>query len=145
MTRTIKAYLIDAEKREVTEVETEPTFEAYYALLGCSTIERVYIEGVDHLVWIDEEGLLRDPEHFFVVNGAEPILPTKGLVVAFDQAEPDDDLSVRITIESMRRNVLFPDVEFCGLETSEGEVEIGGMKAFSITTVPVFKKREPAT
>jgi hypothetical protein len=69
---TITAILIDAKKREITEVEvsSKDTFKDCYKLMGVSMIEHAQYYGKDILL-VDEEGLINGTEHGFKFDGIQ--------------------------------------------------------------------------
>lgn len=63
----MRALLIDAKNRRLQEVRTSGKLEDLYRLLGCRLVECVSLsKGTD--LWIDEEGLLAEPEHAFSIG-----------------------------------------------------------------------------
>lgn len=82
----MKAILIDAYKKTVTEVEYDGTLQAIYALLKCSTIEAVRISETDS-IYVDEEGAVNGTEVGFSFSGND--LFGSGLVVSHDDEGND--------------------------------------------------------
>ena len=53
----MKAYLIDPEKEEVTEVEYSGDYKDIYKLIDCSTFDIVGITPEGDCIYIDDDGL----------------------------------------------------------------------------------------
>ena len=90
MMRTVKGLLIDPYASTVKEVEYDgDDYTAIYPLLSNETVEvdcftaaypvGKFAEG--DCIYVDDEGLLKDPTHFFKVDGYPDPLAGIGLVV----------------------------------------------------------------
>jgi hypothetical protein len=79
----IKAFLIDPFQHEIYPVSVENAPGAVAEILDCELIQAVGLgimtaNGVDHVAWVDDEGLLRQPfvyPHFIIktANGGQPM------------------------------------------------------------------------
>lgn len=80
--KVFPGFLIDPVSRTITPVQYQDRLEKYYHLLDCSMIEHVRIDqgGGDFLV-ADEEGLLHDPKHFFIIGSYPQPIAGKALLV----------------------------------------------------------------
>ena len=77
----MKAIHIDATKKIVTEVEIEAgNLDEIYELLGCQIFTAVYIGDRD-CIYVDDEGLLTNPQYFFKVPEVPHPLAGNGLIV----------------------------------------------------------------
>ena len=65
----MKAYLIDPEKQEVTEVEYSGYYKDIYKLIDCSTFEIVGITPKGDGIYVDEEGLYAEKKHLWSFKG----------------------------------------------------------------------------
>lgn len=115
----MKAILIDAAKREIREVEYQPIAIATDVLtlqqhIG-GFIEAAYRWDNCDVLYVDEEGLLKQPQHFFsiTVRPDQP-LAGNGIVVGIEvedqsatgfHTEPPS-----ITVEELRAIVTFDDL-----------------------------------
>jgi hypothetical protein len=107
----MRVIFIDAEKRTVEDRHidvktTRECLDAYYALIGngCDTIEiATYLEK-DDVVFVDEEGLLKQNEHFFDIGAHQPFAGN-GVIVGPEVGEFATD--VQISVEEVRRRVKF--------------------------------------
>lgn len=80
----MKAFLIDPFTRTITEVEYDGSLEHMYQLIGCDSVEAVKLTDSGDCVWVDEEGLLKNPTHFFYIGNYPGELAGKGLVLGTD-------------------------------------------------------------
>lgn len=102
----MKAYLIDPEALKISSIDIDNTLEAMYQVIGCDLVEPVQINEQRDTVWVDEEGLLHNPEYFFRLTGpaGHVDLAGKGIVtgttVDGDNCEPAigiDELSLMVS------------------------------------------------
>ena len=106
----MKAYLIDPEKQEVTEVEYSGDYKDIYKIIDCSTFEIVGITPKGDGIYVDEEGLYADRKHLWsfkgiLFNNHLFNLINKGLVlgsnIVGDTIEPD------LSLEEVRERVVW--------------------------------------
>ena len=101
----MKAILIDAVKREVREVEYNGTLENIYDLVGCDIVEAPRVEDNGDAVYVDEEGLLKPQQNFFVYDGYPQPLAGNGLLLGVNGR--GESISPKTSIETVRRKVKF--------------------------------------
>ena len=108
----MKAYLINSETKTITPVDYNGDYKTIYTHIGCDLFDIVYAESGGHRisVFVDDEGLLNNPQHFFMLDGWAQPLAGNGLVLgdADEEGEtlaaPDDlDLSPTITFLSLQQ------------------------------------------
>jgi hypothetical protein len=88
----MKALLIDPYQKKIHEVEVSNDLQSWYDLLRCELVDRVEVHrnpqgdrAID--VWIDDEGLLREPTPpMFKVHGYPQPLAGYGLVLSANLA-----------------------------------------------------------
>lgn len=106
----MKAYLINSKLKTITPVDYNGDYESIYTHIGCDLFDVVYAEVGEHKigVYVDDEGLLNNPQHFFMLEGWSQPLAGNGLVLGgLDEegetlAAPDDlDLSSIVTFLSL--------------------------------------------
>ena len=105
----MKAYLIDPEKREVTEVDYSGDYKDIYKLIDCSTFDVVGITPKGDGIYVDDEGLFAEKRvywQFDYSDGQAYIrLVNKGLVLGTtiegDSIEPD------ISLEKVKEKVVW--------------------------------------
>lgn len=106
----MKAILIDSKNREVKEVEVKD-YSEYNSLIGCLcfTVATYLGNGNDKqeedVIFVDDEGLLTEPEHFFTYEGAHQPFAGNGLVIGCDyEGESKNPL---VTLEEVKNKVKF--------------------------------------
>jgi hypothetical protein len=116
----MRAILIDPYTKSISEISYDGTLESAYNLISCYTIQAVSI-GHDHVVYVDEEGLLHEPKPFWQWQGAPNPIAGKGLIISIDSE--GDDAPATVSLESIASRVTFPAVRFTGMTTSVDEQE----------------------
>jgi hypothetical protein len=101
----MKGFLINPFDRTITEVEYNGTLEHMYELVGCTDIEAVKITSTGDTVWVDGEGLLNDPTHFFYIGDYPQELAGKGLVLGSEAGECVEPKTV--TLPLLLRSVAY--------------------------------------
>lgn len=66
--KTINVLFIDAENKEVTKLNVNPSLETWYSLIKCELVESVYYPDGVHFMYVDEEALLKSPSSFFIMD-----------------------------------------------------------------------------
>lgn len=136
----MRGILIDPVEKTVTEIETAGDLDALYALLDCTTVERVSL-GAGQDLWIDEEGLLKDePGPFFAFehNDDRPLCG-RGVVLSHDGG--GDTIGTKLALEAIENLIVWPDIEFVGLEPYESETEWFGEKTAVIGSRAIYRKK----
>lgn len=121
MKQTIKAILIDSEKREIREVELTQenggSIQSIYKELKCECITSACSEvfrHIDHALFVDDEGLLKThPLGAFCVSlnprpYTSKTLSGNGLLVGID-AE-GETISHKLDIEMIKKIVIWEDI-----------------------------------
>jgi hypothetical protein len=107
MPRTLTAYLIDPAACTVTEVAHTDDFRQIYTLIGadCFTAVTAYENGDS--IYVDDEGLLRNPRPpmFLHRNYPDP-LAGKGLVLGCDRRD-GESRSAQTALDTLKRDILF--------------------------------------
>lgn len=105
-----KAYLIDPFEMKISGVTYNGDYKTIYKWLDTpyntvSAFDVVYLNDKDDCVYVDDEGLLCDPSHFFILKGYPQPLAGKGLVLGTNGE--GDSVSPKITLEELREMVTF--------------------------------------
>lgn len=116
----MRAILIDPYDKSISEIEYDGTLESAYAIISCYTIQGVSIDD-DHVVYVDEEGLLHEPKPFWQWWGSPNPIAGKGLIVKIDGE--GEDAAATVPLDTITKLVSFPPVRFTGMETSVDEQE----------------------
>lgn len=124
-----KGYLIDPEAKTITHVNYDLAtgIKGIYKLIGVDLFTVVSIEN-DDAIYVDDEGLLKEPKYFFTYQGYPQPLAGKGLVLG--TTEDGDTTSAVIKYEDLKKRVGFTELSVVDMVTTSGP---GWIK-----TVPVF-------
>lgn len=103
----MKAYLIDPEAKTVTEVTYSGDYHEIYTHIGATTFDAVrFHDENDDTAYVDDEGLLKGPSHFFMFKGdGHQPLAGKALILGTD--EEGDSVAPKITLEELTAMVEF--------------------------------------
>ena len=98
----MRAIFIDAEHRQVSEIQIENDLQAFYDKIGCEVVQLVDC-GMDADMMVDENGRLRDWKVGFQLPRMEGIAGN-ALVVCSDACGDgtDCDLSVKLFADGIR-------------------------------------------
>ena len=79
----MKALLINSELKTVTPVDYNGGYTTIYKHIGCDLFDVVYAKVGKHRVsiFVDDEGLLKNPQHFFMLPGMDQPIAGNGLVL----------------------------------------------------------------
>jgi len=116
--KVFKAILINPTKKTISEVGIHDKYEEWLTLIGASSLDRVRINHKNY-VWVDDEGLLRDPQHFFKGTFYPKPLAGNALIIGGGGETVKD---TTITLEQVIAMISFPNVEFTGFNTSMAEL-----------------------
>lgn len=105
--KRMKAFLINPQLKEVTEVEIEPTIEAIQDLIGFKTVDSDEIDFNFDQLFFDEECFIRQQDQAgrFKVDNLAPIAG-KG-VVANSANNGKTIASPQVTLEALIKRVTF--------------------------------------
>ena len=109
----MKAIKIDAEKGRVSEVEVTGLADMQAAVKGNIEVGYYFPNSTD-VIYVDEEGLLKDPEHFFLIEGETELLAGNGLIVRTNMSTGGSKDCVT-PIEYIRKQVRWMDAATVGL------------------------------
>ena len=99
------AYLIDPAARTITPVEYTGHYTNIYTHIGadCFDCARVYPNGDG--IFVDDEGLLKPQEHFFLHRNYPSPLAGKGLMLGVDSE--GESIAPMTSIETLREDIRF--------------------------------------
>lgn len=141
--KEIQGYLIDPEKQTIDPVKYNGDYKEIYKLIECGTFTIVRIDD-ENMIFVDDEGLLNNPRHFFCLRGYPQPLAGKGLLMGSN--EDGDTVSSTMDLDKVKDLIVgFQELSVQGFVTKEEDnVEImPGVKGFRITNTPVFGPAEP--
>lgn len=101
----MRAFLIDPGARTLTTVEYDGDYTTIYQLLGIDTFDVVRFGDDGDVIYVDDEGLMKGPTDFFLIEGYPQPIAGKGLVLGTD-AE-GDDIEPKVSEEWLRENLDF--------------------------------------
>jgi hypothetical protein len=105
----MKAILIDALNKTITEIEIDGDLKSIYKAVGFDMIEigfRFDDEGhPNNVIYLDEEGGFRGHEHGFFFSGAHQPWLGNGIIMGGDDEGESADTTV--TIEEVRNRIRF--------------------------------------
>ena len=111
----MRVIVINPWNRTVTEAEHNGNYRDYYRLLsgetcdGCApakvdTFALAYIGDPDqHIMFVDDEGLFRDPQAYFMLGGQSAVFAGRGVIARSDGSE--QEAGARVTLEQVRASV----------------------------------------
>ena len=104
----MRAIVINSEDRTITETEIDGSLESLPRIVG-GMIEPV-TQGLDgtHHCYVNEEGLLGHPQHFFLFRGRHHPLAGNGVILA--QTEEGEEAPCTLPLEWVEERVGFMDM-----------------------------------
>ena len=90
----MKAYLIDPWTLSISEVDYSGDYKQIYTFIKADLFDVVGINQNGDCIYVDDEGLLKDPDHWILLEGYDQPLAGRGLVLGTD----DEGKSVDPTI-----------------------------------------------
>lgn len=114
----MKAYLIDPQEREIRQVDYDGDYKSIYRLLDIDTFTAVELNDKRDVVYVDDEGLLKDPVYFFTVEGYGQPLAGKGLVLGTDGE--GETVEPTLSLETLTQMVGWKRLTVTGFESWEG-------------------------
>lgn len=100
----MRAILIDPINETIEEVEYNGDYKQIYKHIDASTFGVVDIPN-DDTIFIDDEGLLKDNNHFFIHKDAYTPIGGKGLVLGID--DRGESVSAHSTLKELRHSITF--------------------------------------
>jgi len=104
----MKAILINSIERTVTELTLDGRanmLQQWYKAMNVELVQVGHYINEHDSVLVDEEGLLKQPEHFFEYDGAHQPFAGNGLVVGVD--EEGETVGCDISLEEVTAKVTF--------------------------------------
>jgi hypothetical protein len=98
--------LIDTEQRTITEVPYHGDWRLIARCIQCEPSPFTIVRFGEDTLYVDDEGLLKKPQHFFMVNGYPGLLAGRGLFLG--ETAGGDVWHLRwATVEMLVQNVAF--------------------------------------
>ena len=104
----MRAIIINAEHRTITETDIDGSLKSLQQIVG-GLIEPVY-QGLDdnHHCYVNEEGLLNDPQHFFMFRDGHQPLAGNGLILS--STDDGGEAPCSLPLDWVKENVTFMDL-----------------------------------
>lgn len=102
----MRAYLINPEVKEITEVDYTGNYKNIYEHIQADMFEGIPVEATGDTIFVDEEGLLKPQEHFFKLSTYHQPVAGRGLVLGLEP-ESGDSCEPKCTIEYLEENIAF--------------------------------------
>lgn len=97
MAKPCKAILIDPHSQTVQSVEWNGHYQHIYKLIDCECYDVARINKHGDGVFVDDEGLFKEEQAFFLVDGYPQPLAGKGLVLGVDTE--GESVEPKVTLE----------------------------------------------
>jgi hypothetical protein len=144
----MKAYLINPFDQTIIEVEHSGDYKEIYDLIqnGGSPFDAVYFGSDRDSIFVDDEGLFKEDQRFFKLEGYNQPLAGRGLVLGCD--DEGETVAPKITLSDLKGMILKgmiswvrPDLRLAGYEAipdgTMADTPLGPMPVIGHT--PVFK------
>jgi hypothetical protein len=96
----MQAYLIDPFNKTITAVEYSGDYKQIYQHIGADLFTAATFNDFGDSVFVDDEGLFKPDQEFFLVNGYPQPLAGKGLVLGCN--DDGDSVEPSITLDQCR-------------------------------------------
>ena len=100
----MKAILIDPINRTITEVDHSGDFHEIYKLCDFETFTCITVDQNQDTLYIDDEGLLKITDAFFLFDSYPQPLAGKGLLLGTKKGE---SVSCKMTLDQVKAKVKF--------------------------------------
>ena len=106
----MRAIIIKSEERDVFEADVDGKLESLQGIVG-GLIDPVYpgLEGTDHHCYVNDEGLLQKPQHFFMFKDGHQPLAGNGVILS-DDGE-GGEAPATLPLEWVKDRVAFMDLQ----------------------------------
>lgn len=105
MANPCKAILIDPVTETVTEVEWNGDFHHIYNLIDCNTYDLARINKHGDAIFVDDEGLFKEQQVFFIHADYPQPLAGKGLILGCD--DQGESIAPHTTLAEVQGKVRF--------------------------------------
>jgi Domain of unknown function (DUF3846) len=104
----MRAIIINAKDRTITETDIDGSLKTLQQMVG-GLIEPVS-QGLDdnHHCYVNEEGLLDNPQHFFMFHNGHQPLAGNGVILA--TTDDGDEAACSLALDWVRERVTFMDL-----------------------------------
>jgi hypothetical protein len=105
----MRAIIINATDRTITETEIDGALKTLQQIVG-GLIQPVY-DGLDdnHHCYVNEEGLLENPQHFFMFSDGHQPLAGNGVILS--STDDGDVAACTLSLDRVKERVTFMDLK----------------------------------
>jgi hypothetical protein len=104
----MRAIVINAKDRTITETEIDGSLKPLQQIVG-GLIQTVYDGlGDSHHCYVNEEGLLHNPQHFFFLKDGHQPLAGNGVILA--STDDGDEAPCTLPLDWVKQRVTFMDL-----------------------------------
>jgi hypothetical protein len=104
----MKALLIDSKNKVVKQIEIGENYTEITKAIDCDVFAAPHILENNDTMYCDDEGLLKDPENFFLLDTYPQPIAGNGLILGCDYEGESKD--VEISLEELSSRVTFMNV-----------------------------------
>jgi len=105
----MKALLIDSKNRVVKQIEIGEHFTEISKAINCEVFSAPHIMQDNDTLYCDDEGLLKDPQYFFLLDSYLQPIAGNGLILGCDDEGESTDVSMSLIELSSR--ITFMDIQ----------------------------------
>jgi len=146
----MKAILINPISRTIKEIEHSGNFRQIYELLSDEEngvkVDLFTVVQLDDVncIYVDDEGLLKDPRYFFNYRGYSQPLAGRGLVLGVD-SHSGESIATTLSVEHVSDRVRFSEHSVEGFIQEEGVMDhpVLGRQTPFFKTGPIFGPPKP--
>jgi hypothetical protein len=104
----MRAIIINSKEQTITEAEIDGSLKTLQGIVGglIDAVSSGLPEG--HVCYVNDEGLLNNPEHFFLFAKGHQPLAGNGVIVS--TTKDGDDAPCTLSLDWVKRRVTFMDV-----------------------------------
>jgi hypothetical protein len=106
----MRAIIINAEERTIIEPEIDGSLKSLQKIVG-GLIDPVYpgLEGTDHHCYVNDEGLLNSPQHFFMLKDGHQPLAGNGVILG--TTDDGNEAPCTLPLDWVKERVTFMDLQ----------------------------------
>lgn len=104
----MKALLIDSKNRMVKQIEIGEDFTEISKAIGCDVFAAPHILKNNDTMYVDDEGLLKDPQHFFLLDTYPQPIAGNGLILGCDHE--GDSIDAKTSLTELADRIKFMDL-----------------------------------
>jgi len=140
--KNVRGILINSQTETITEVYVNGDYTEIYRIINVDLFTVVNLDNKGNALFVDDEGLLKNPEFFFKWDGYHQPLAGNGLILGTD--DEGESVSTTLTLEEVKARVTFKRLEVVAFEHREGVIDhpVLGPKTGYVGNRPVFRERK---